>query len=135
MKIYLASRFGRRDEMREYEKELKNAGHVCTANWLWAEEPDERDGGGMRAISDEDKARYAIVDMEDVAKSDVLVAFTEAPGVEGGSRGGRHVEFGAALAFNKEVLIVGPRENIFHYLPGLRQFDSFDKALKALEAF
>jgi hypothetical protein len=30
--------------------------------------------------------------------------------------GGRHVEFGLALAQGKRVIIVGPRENVFHYL-------------------
>ena len=28
----------------------------------------------------------------------------------------RHVEFGLALAQDKGVIIVGPRENVFHYL-------------------
>lgn len=33
------------------------------------------------------------------------------------SRGGRHVEFGMALALGKRVIVVGPRENVFHLLP------------------
>ena len=31
-------------------------------------------------------------------------------------RGGRHVEFGFAMAGNKPIFVIGPKENIFHYL-------------------
>lgn len=48
------------------------------------------------------------------------------------SRGGRHVEFGMALAMDKRLVVVGPRENVFHLLPAVEQFDTWPLALAAL---
>ena len=40
---------------------------------------------------------------------------------------------GLALALGKPVLICGPRENIFHFLPEVRQFDSFEGVFRFLQ--
>ena len=45
------------------------------------------------------------------------------------SRGGRHVEFGYALATGKKVRVIGPEENVFHGLPGIAHYKSFDEWL------
>jgi hypothetical protein len=52
----------------------------------------------------------------------------ECPGCGGkgridSGRGGRHVEFGAAVATGKRLIVVGHRENLFHHLPGVEFFD------------
>ena len=47
--------------------------------------------------------------------ADTVIIFTEIPNTILAT-GGRHVEFGLALAQGKRVIIVGPRENVFHYL-------------------
>lgn len=131
MRVYIAGRFGRREEFRKYGKELEAAGHASVSSWLYSDEPDE-DAGNMPAS---ERSDFAVKNMQDVAKCHVLFAFTEEEGAKGASRGGRHVEFGAALAMNKEVFVIGPRENLFHYLPGLPQCETFDEALEALERF
>ena len=53
--------------------------------------------------------------------ADALIAFTERPRAEL-TRGGRHVEFGMALAWRKRVLVVGPRETVFHTLGQVEHF-------------
>lgn len=126
MRIYMAGRFARRDEFVGYIPLLEEAGHVNSARWL-------TDETNMEEADTEARRRFAIIDMEDVAKSDAVIAFTEEPGVEGGSRGGRHVEFGAAIAMNKLATIVGPRENVFHFLPGLERFDTIEEAIEFLQ--
>ena len=45
---------------------------------------------------------FALEDYADVSAADIVVSFTEAPG-SGAARGGRHVEFGLALAWDKTV--------------------------------
>ena len=55
----------------------------------------------------------------------MIVSFTESPRSVS-SRGGRHVEFGLGLAWNKIVVVVGPRENVFHCLSDVYQFDDWD---------
>ena len=47
--------------------------------------------------------------------ADAVIVFTEMPNSVLAT-GGSHVEFGLALAQGKRVIVVGPRENVFHYL-------------------
>lgn len=122
MRIYQAGMFARRDEFVENIALMEQAGHSNGARWL-------TDETNMEGASDEERQRFAIMDMEDVAKCELVIAYTEEGEGPGTGRGGRHVEFGAAIAMNKEVVIVGPRENVFHYLPGLMAFDTLEDAL------
>ena len=73
----------------------------------------------------------AAEDLEDVLRADCLVSFTEEPaaGVAWAARGGRHVEFGIALAMGKRLCVVGPRENIFHHLPRVEVFRSLTELI------
>lgn len=112
MKVYLAARYGRAAELREYARELIEAGIEVTSSWLWDA------GGEDRELSGIEQMRVAVVDYHDLARSDAVIAFTEPP-ESPWSRGGRHVEFGLALALEKKPLVIGPRENVFYYLPGV----------------
>jgi nucleoside 2-deoxyribosyltransferase len=68
-------------------------------------------------------------DCEDLMAADAVIIFTEIPNTILAT-GGRHVEFGLALAQGKRVIIVGPRENVFHYLlPDSQIFATWNKAL------
>jgi hypothetical protein len=75
------------------------------------------------------RGRLARDDVEDVSRCDMLIAFTDAPR-SGSSRGGRHVELGIAIGLHKQVVIVGPRENLFCHLPQVRQCDTWDKCVE-----
>ena len=120
MKIYIASRYDRRFEMLGVTGVLMRAGHVVTSRWI------EGRGDGPEVAAAED--------LEDVLRADCLVSFTEEPavGVAWSARGGRHVEFGLALAAGKRLCVVGPRENIFHFLPRVEVFRSTDDLISAL---
>lgn len=116
MKIYLAARYSRRDQLRSVADELRRLGHTITSRWLeteWVNRPSD-----SCAAPPEYRETYATVDMEDVRAADCVISFTEAPG--DGSRGGRHVEFGLAVAWGKRLIVVGHRENLFHHLPGAK---------------
>jgi hypothetical protein len=59
--------------------------------------------------------------------ADAVIIFTEIPNATPAT-GGRHVEFGLALAQGKRVIVVGPRENVFHYLlPDSQIFATWNK--------
>jgi nucleoside 2-deoxyribosyltransferase len=120
MKIYLAARYSRRDLMKELAAELRRMGHEVTSRWLetdWVSRPD-----ASSAAPPEYREKYAQIDMEDVQAADAVISFTEAPG--DGSRGGRHIEFGLAVAWGKRLIVVGYRENLFHHLPAVEFFSS-----------
>ena len=120
MKIYLAARYSRMEELRGYAGELVAAGHVITARWI-------RGGNGIpeTAVVDMESQRFALEDFRDLQVADAVISWTEPPRVESTARGGRHVEFGLALAMGKRLLVVGPRENLFHTMPNVRQFDEW----------
>lgn len=120
MKIYLAARYSRRDQLKELAKELERMGHTVTSRWLqteWVNRPDQ-----SSAAPPEYRQQYALIDLEDVDDADVVVNFTEAPG--DGSRGGRHVEYGYALAKGKRLIVVGHKENLFHEHPAVQFYAS-----------
>lgn len=126
MKIYLAAPYGDMMKMRDVRDQLAAAGHEVTAQWIDGFEGMARPG--QESNSDEVKAQGALMDAEDVRRSDVLVAFTRerhqpTPG------GGRHVEFGIALERGIPIVLFGPiGEHVFHYYPGLVQGSVSDMA-------
>ena len=119
MKVYLAARYSRIDEINGCARELEAAGHEVTAAWLYGPSRNGETANGTPASIE---ARpVALSDYTGVGLCDVLVSFTETPRSHA-SRGGRHVEFGLALAWGKRVILVGPRENVFHAMPQVQHF-------------
>lgn len=112
MKIYLAARFSRLEEMRKYAEELIEDGHEITSSWNF---------GGEEGLTFTD---IALLDVKDVLSADAVVSFTEPYG-SSNPGGGRHVEFGVALATKKKLFIVGEREQVFHWWPTIVQFPHF----------
>lgn len=121
MKIYLAARYSRKDEMREYADRLQRADHHVTSRWVEVKHNVE-DIDGDRELA----SRYASEDAEDLVAADAVVVFTEPPRKEL-TRGGRHVEFGMALALQKRLFVVGPIENVFYALPQVEIYPTWGK--------
>jgi hypothetical protein len=116
LKIYLAARYSRNPEMRSVRDLLVAAGHEVTSRWI------DNHGGELEesltperlAAEPEFCGRFANVDVEDLRAAEMCISFTGA-----GGKGGRHVEFGMAQALGKRLVLIGPRENVFHCLPGV----------------
>lgn len=122
MKIYTAARYARREEILGYAKKLEDAGHIVTARWVHGEE----EGKSQEAI--------ALLDWEDVIKAEMALVFTDPYGsLHKG--GGRHTELGMAYALKKHVWIVGEKEQVFHSLPGIKQFKDIDNVISALSVY
>jgi hypothetical protein len=139
MKIYLASRYSRNAEMRNYRDELVAMGHEVTSRWI-----DLHAGSvsfvSAEALAIQDKSftpeqlsatpelcsAYAVADWADLDRADTVVSFT----CGSGGKGGRHVEFGIALASAKRVIVVGPREHVFHTLPEVEYFKDWESCRK-----
>ena len=121
MKVYLAARYSRKDEMREYADRLQRADHHVTSRWVEVKHNVE-DIDRERELA----SRYALEDSEDLTAADAVVVFTEPPRKEL-TRGGRHVEFGMALALQKRLFVVGPSENVFYALPQVEVYSSWDQ--------
>lgn len=139
MKVYLASWFSSKDDVSAKAKELKEAGITVTSRWL---REKVKGSGQMSEVTPEYLRETAVIDIEDIERASYTVLFTVDP--ESGPchrRGGRHFESGYAYALVKfwpllwndvpgprELLICGPKENVFHYLPkSVRQFDTWEE--------
>lgn len=112
--------------MRDYAKMIERAGIKVTSSWL-----DEPYAPNMTMDQcTQAFLRYtAKVDLQDIWRSSAVLFFSEDPTI-GIPRGGRHVEFGYALGLGIPIYVIGPRENIFHYLPSIECFDSLEDFLE-----
>jgi hypothetical protein len=119
MRIYLAARYSRMSDLLVYLPELEGLGHEVTSRWVRGAHDEI---GAMRAAQE---------DRSDLLCSDSIISFTEKPDSPYG-RGGRHVEYGIGLALGKRLIVVGYRENVFHYLPEIEFFETWSEAKVAL---
>ena len=109
MKVYLAALFSRRAEMETYANKI-------TARWVY---------GGEDGLS---RTEIALMDIEDVDKADAIISFTHPRGTMT-TGGGRHVEFGYALAKGKKLIVIGAYENVFHHMPNVQIYSDLDSWL------
>lgn len=144
MRIYLASRYSRRKELCDYRAQLEQDGHTVTSRWLNGSHQITSEG---KPIDDDGEAliecgtcaevarlrrEFVAEDVTDVCSADVVVSFTEPPR-SNHSRGGRHVEFGMAYALGRQLVVVGHRENLFHYAPQVEFFPDWQRAREFLK--
>jgi hypothetical protein len=126
MKIYLASRYSRLLEMQGIRTQLEGIGDVVVSRWIEGKHKLNDAGNSSEVI------RFAEEDWVDLNTSDCVISFTEMPRTFH-SRGGRHVEFGIALAAGKRLIVVGPRENVFHWLPQVSVYEIWHDCFVALD--
>jgi nucleoside 2-deoxyribosyltransferase len=113
MKLYLAARYARREEMEKIAEQLKAAGFEITSDWVY---------GAEEGMSNGD---IALKDLSDLEAADAILAFTEPKGFMF-SGGGRHVEFGVAAGLGKYLYFIGDKETVFHHTPWAQQFQSVE---------
>lgn len=118
-KLYLAARFSQRAELETIAHRLVVLGFEITARWVFGNED------GL------DREQIAFLDLADVDACDTIVSFSLPVGTMT-KGGGRHVEFGYALARRKRMVLIGPRENVFHHHPDVEVFAALDDWLHAL---
>ena len=128
MRIYLAGRYSRRRELQQYGKRLEAAGHRIVSSWV--DGHHESRPNVDATATDEERGMWADEDLTDIEIADLLILFTEKESI-GYSRGGRFGEMGYALGRRKDVIVVGPRENVFCCLWEVTQFTTFAECLAA----
>jgi hypothetical protein len=137
IRYYLASTFDRNEEMRKYRDILEERVPNCEVTSRWIDiHPDivgadkllTRQELNINPAAYEDFARH---DLQDISNASAIINFTSGRGY---GKGGRHIEFGYAYALGKRMVIVGPRENVFHTLPDVEKYDTFEEFLKYEES-
>lgn len=121
--VYLAALYSRKSEMREVAQRIADeAEYESTSTWLWSDL--DLSHAGQEWASRQDVA--------DIKHSDVLVLFTQPVGSMN-SGGGRHTELGLAIAWEKKIVVCGPRETVFCYFPGIEVVEDVDALIRYLK--
>ena len=126
--IYLASPYNEKDKLQKVAQDLEAAGFEVTSRWLCEEEPPFIK---LHQVAEEKLTSYAYRDVFDVLRADMLIFFAHDP-TEPIYRGGSCVEMGIAIGRNKHIFVVGPQQNIFHYLEEVRHFATWEDCLAVL---
>ncbi len=121
MKVYIAASFNAQDEMRYLAKKLEAAGHEVTSTWIFQEAENANENPMLAR-------KFAFRDLTEIKASDVVVVVTTTPT----TGGGLHVETGLALAWKKVVVLLGPCENVFHWLPEVLKASNISGVLERL---
>ena len=100
MKVYIAAPYVRRQAAQWLRGTLETAGVEVTSRWL--SELNNNDHAGAQ------------MDLDDVDAADAIILYNPPNFHREG--GGRHVEFGYAIAQGKRLILVGTPSVIFHYL-------------------
>jgi hypothetical protein len=132
--IYLAARYSRRLELVACKGMLEElaGGHAYRITSRWLDGNHQVSEATPYEATKEQRERFALEDWEDLMSADWCISFTEKPREQSTSRGGRHVEFGGALARGKRCIVIGHRENVFHCMPGVEFFADFGSFLLSL---
>lgn len=133
MKIYLTGRFSKRHILHKIGQELMLRGHEIVSRWTLPDSDHVVPIGMSPQAADAERVRFALEDIEDIYNCDWMVNLMEEPRNDG--RGGRHVEYGMAIALAKRLTIIGPRETVFHHLDQHHRFAATVEHYDTVEEF
>jgi len=123
MNIYLAAQFKEQETMRIWRSVLhENNLFYVTSRWL----------DHTEELNSADATTKALIDLEDIDASDVVISYTLNRG-DMFTGGGRHIEFGYAYARNKKLINIGGYESVFHSLPNVITVKSLQEAIEFLK--
>jgi hypothetical protein len=131
MRAYLAAAFSRKNEIADKTKELQSIGVEITSTWPWE---DAAPNTKLSYKTDDYLREYALRDLGEIEEADTIILFTQDPTIPF-CRGGRMHEFGFANGRGKRLIVVGPRENIFHYLPHVEVFATWEDLTKEIRTW
>jgi hypothetical protein len=132
MRVYVATKWSRKDEAAEVMAALRGLGHEITHDWTLEADPGD--------VSDEARRHYfgacAAADVDGVLDADVMLLLHDA------ACRGAFVELGVALAHGVKVLVVGgdgldPAHGcpLFYYLPEVNHVPTVPEAVSLINAW
>lgn len=126
MKIYLASGFNRRSELRELANKLESIGHLVVSEWIWLDRRAERGSDNWDDFAKE----IARSNVKDLKRCEAVVI--DAYGIRDSNHGGVHTELGWGLAKNLDIYLIGPRGNTFHWLENIKRVEDYEELLRLI---
>lgn len=115
MHFYLAGKYQVRPMLQDLQRILVQHGHQIQCRWL----SGSHEGLWTPAV----QAGWALEDLEDIQACESLVMI-QWPVDEPEPSTGRHIEFGYALAKQKQLMLIGRRTSVFHFLPEIQRYET-----------
>jgi hypothetical protein len=133
--VYIAAMYSWKERCKKFVEELQTRIPQIEISSSWLKEA-YAPHTTMDMLDDEELSRTGLRDFTEVLRSDIMIFFSNPPDVPT-IRGGRHVEFGIALASSVLICVIGPKENIFHYvdLPDIKHFTTEEACMSFLEEY
>lgn len=132
-KVYIAASYPRKAEAAKLAKDMKKyVNYEVISGWMFEDEgytSDERVAESVGEMTVRMEAA-ALRDFDEVMECNLLVCLTD--GDVQLTRGGRHSELGIALGMGKDVVIIGEREQVFHYHQDVVVYSCVEEFLKSL---
>ena len=127
-KVYVASRFALKDEVKQIYSKLEKLGYSVSKDWT-------RHKSIKPYASNPDLSReYAIEDINGARNSDLFILITDAEGT------GMYAELGAALGHNLEfgkpaIYVIGAHlsASFIFFHPSVKRRENIDEVIKELE--
>jgi hypothetical protein len=121
VRVYIAAPWDEREVARGVAAQVASKGHTITHNW-WDHDVPEQDEAGMRRCAEDDV--FAVIG------ADVFLLLNSQK--RGEETSGKAVETGLALVRGCQILAVGEKSNVFHFLPAFRWFNNVEEAIAAI---
>ena len=124
-KVYIASRYALRNKAANVAQRLRDTGQFVIVS-TWHDGAKDWEG----APTEEEVKTIAQKDYDEVFDADILLALSDQPGALF-PYGSHHIEFGLAYAWEKQCVVVGPLELMFHRLSGVLHYENLNEFLEA----
>ena len=122
MKAYLATHYSRKMEAIQVVHDLEDMNIEVVSTWH--KEP-HKPSTSMHEVSSAFCRRTAKRDIKELQSADTFILLSVDPDFKF-TRGGHCVEEGWAQALGLRFLLVGPRQNVFCYLPGIKRVKTWE---------
>lgn len=128
MKIYIAARFDKKQEVLNLYKRFQELGHEIIADWTLHKliKPYENNPETAR--------EYSIEDIDAARNCDILMLMTDEAGT------GMYIELGAAISSNLEhgktkIYVIGEHtsRSMFYFHPSVNRRKNIDEVLEEIE--
>lgn len=135
MRYYFAGRYSRHAELARYRDQLVLLPNTeVTSRWIDCHDGELEASYTPEALAADPAGcwKHGAADLADLLTADAIVSFT---GDGGGGKGGRHIEHGVAMHMWRRLepgfrlIVVGPRENIFHCHPATEVYPDWSAFL------
>ena len=129
LKIYVSGAWSRKSELKVFAERLKRVGMEVTSRWL------DIDASSLEEA--------AIIDAADIKRCDLVLRWSDSEYTDDSKKdvprrllsGARHTEVGMALAWNKQVAVIGGHQNAFDYLEQVLHFATFEDFVEWLHVW